>query len=392
VRLAAKLGYLKCRTPVDSSGFSVSFLELRDGDFPKQARFFKVASSGDRDRLAVVESGEISWAKVGSNYVEWPAGDFVIEFPFPERSRGSPIITGSREVCGVRKCGKLAGQWGEGHGMTMWKIETFIVRENLRLRGPKKGSEVMAPSEVLYKGRRIRGMFDLYGRAIVTESEVIGLEEVEEIELAAVRELPTHAFQGSQTLRKVALGSSITSIPDSAFRGCTALVEFPIPPSVVSIEGSALGECSALTTLVIPATVKSLGASVCSSCTGLKSVQLLSAATRVPNCGFSNCNGLTSISISANATEFESYALNGCSALTDLVIPANVKIIGNFAFRGCSSLTKLVIPASVTKIGDNALQGCTGLTCLSIPRALSEGSWDSWGLHDAAILQVRARD
>ena len=128
-------------------------------------------------------------------------------------------------------------------------------------------------------------------------------------------------------IRKVELGSGVTSIGSNAFSSCYSLSSITIPDGVTSIGGNAFENCYSLSSITIP-----------------------DGVTSISNSAFSNCYSLSSITI-----------------------PDGVTSIGNYAFQGCNSLSSITIPNGVTSIGSNAFNDCYGMryydfsACTAIP-------------------------
>ena len=128
-------------------------------------------------------------------------------------------------------------------------------------------------------------------------------------------------------LKKVEIGSGVTSISNNAFRNCYSLSTVVIPQGITTISIYAFTSCYSLSSVVIP-------------------------------------QGITTIS---------SYAFYNCYSLAYVVIPQGVTSIGDSAFSVCYSLSSVVIPQGVTSIGDSAFQNCYGMAlydftaCTSVP-------------------------
>ena len=119
-------------------------------------------------------------------------------------------------------------------------------------------------------------------------------------------------------IRKVELGSGVTSIGSSAFENCYSLSSITIPNGVTSIGVSTFNYCNSLSSITIP-------------------------------------DGVTSIS---NST------FNDCRSLSSITIPDGVGSTGTYAFQNCYSLSSITIPDSVTSIGSSAFQKCYGVAHL----------------------------
>ena len=116
-------------------------------------------------------------------------------------------------------------------------------------------------------------------------------------------------------LRKVEIGSNITSIGSYAFYNCSSLSSITIPSSVTSIGSYAFGNCSSLSSITIPSSV-----------------------TSIYTFTFHNCYSLSSITIPSGATSIDRRAFRYCSSLSSITIPSSVTSIGNDAFDNCSGV------------------------------------------------------
>ena len=142
-------------------------------------------------------------------------------------------------------------------------------------------------------------------------------------------------------IRKIELGSGVTSIGSSAFGGCYSLSSIIIPDSVTSIGDGAFGSCYSLSSITIADGVTSIG-----------------------NYAFSDCYSLSSITIPDGVTSIGGYAFNSCYSLSSITIPDSVTSIGEYAFYYCPSLSSITIPDGVTSIGESAFGSCYGIARL----------------------------
>lgn len=124
----------------------------------------------------------------------------------------------------------------------------------------------------------------------------------------------------SDTIKKVIVGSKVTSIGNDGFRSCKSLTDITLPDSVATIGVTAFSYCKNLTGITLP-------------------------------------NGLTKIS---------DRTFWGCSGLENVVIPDSVASIGLSAFYGCEKLKSVTIPTGVTSIAGYAFDGCSSLQFLTV--------------------------
>jgi uncharacterized protein (TIGR02145 family) len=168
------------------------------------------------------------------------------------------------------------------------------------------------------------------------------------------------------TVKRVVVGSGITSIGERAFAGCVGLTSVTIPNSVISIGVGVFAGCTGLTSITIPNSVTSIGNGAFEFCTGLTSIAIPNSVISIGENAFRGCTGLTSINIPDSVTSIESSAFGFCTGLTSITIPNSVTSIGESAFRGCTGLTSITIPDNVTSIERDAFYDCIGLTSVTI--------------------------
>ena len=156
------------------------------------------------------------------------------------------------------------------------------------------------------------------------------------------------------SIKRVEIGSGITSIDTYVFFNCYSLSSITIPNSVTSIGTYAFQYCPSLTSITIPNSVTSIG-----------------------TYAFQYCSSLISITIPSSVKSIGNSALYNCYSLASITIP--VKSIGNSALYGCSSLSSITIPNSVTSIGSNAFSGCRSLATITINKAEGSISGSPWG-------------
>lgn len=135
------------------------------------------------------------------------------------------------------------------------------------------------------------------------------------------------------SIKKVEIGSRITSIGNSAFQYCPSLSLITIPSSVTSIGDYAFRSCFSLFSITIPSGVTSIG----------------------------------------------QYAFQTCYSLSSVAIPDSVTNIGERVFQACYSLSSVTIPSSVTSISDYTFNICYSLATITINKAEGSISGSPWG-------------
>ena len=162
-------------------------------------------------------------------------------------------------------------------------------------------------------------------------------------------------------LKRVEVGSSVTSIGDYAFGYCYSLSSVVIPDGVTSIGNYAFYHCYSLSSVVIPDGVTSIGKYAFYYCYSLSSVVIPDGVTSIGESAFYYCYSLSSVVIPDGVTSIGESAFGYCYSLSSVVIPDGVTSIGINAFYNCYSLSSVVIPDGVTSIGANAFGYCYGI-------------------------------
>ena len=119
-------------------------------------------------------------------------------------------------------------------------------------------------------------------------------------------------------IRKVELGSGVTSIGGGTFSSCYSLSSITIPDGVTSIGEYAFNSCSSLSSITIPDSVTSIGGGTFSSCFSLSSITIPDGVTSIGEAAFDSCYSLSSITIPAGVTSIGYGAFGGCYGIARL--------------------------------------------------------------------------
>ena len=173
----------------------------------------------------------------------------------------------------------------------------------------------------------------------------------------------SHSWETDKTLRKVEIGSGVTSI--TALNQYAALTAISIPNTVLGISDNAFSNCSALCYITIPSGVDML-------CEG----------------SFTSCSALTAISIPNSVNWFDTGALFKCYSLKAVFIPPAVTNLGTGTFSYCYALTSIIIPSNITTIGSTPFQDCHALTSITFEPATPPELDGELGIPTTCIIRV----
>jgi len=163
------------------------------------------------------------------------------------------------------------------------------------------------------------------------------------------------------TIRRVEIGSGVTSIGDNSFYYCYSLTSITIPDSVTSISNNAFRNCYGLASVTIPDRVWSISSNAFYYCYSLTSITIPDSVTSIGTYAFYYCYTLASVTIPDSVTRIGNYTFRNCYGLASVTIPDSVTSIGNYSIYQCVTLASVTIHDSVTSIGENAFSSCTGV-------------------------------
>lgn len=203
----------------------------------------------------------------------------------------------------------------------------------------------------------------------------------ERIENFPVINIAEKAFERNETLKNIAIPSSVTEIGYGAFSKCQNLTSINIPASVIKIGLFPFMYSYNLTNITVDNNNPSF-----SSFNGVlfdKNRTILIAypagkkentysipytVTSIGSYAFSGSNNITNISITSSVTSIGIGAFYSCTYLSSVNIPSSLTYIADSAFAYCYSLASIIIPSSVTSVGKEAFLDCMKLTNVSISR------------------------
>ena len=155
-------------------------------------------------------------------------------------------------------------------------------------------------------------------------------------------------------IKKVEIGSGVTSIGSYAFYACYSITNVNIPDGVTSIGDYAFSNIYSLAGIVIPNSV-----------------------TSISRYAFHSCKSIVNITIPDGVTSIGDYAFNACTNLVSVAIPGSVRNISNYTFQYCGGVvfydftSHVEVPSLSAK---NAFSGMPDDCEIRVPAAL----YDEW--------------
>ena len=109
-------------------------------------------------------------------------------------------------------------------------------------------------------------------------------------------------FARCKNLKKVDLGTRLSTISSYAFKGCEALEELIIPNTVTMIQTSSFSECVSLKEIILPTSLKMIGFQAFEGCSGIKQVVIPYGVVSVDS-AFNNCANLEAVFVPDTVTD-----------------------------------------------------------------------------------------
>ncbi|MCM1306645.1 MAG: leucine-rich repeat protein [Bacteroides sp.] len=185
--------------------------------------------------------------------------------------------------------------------------------------------------------KRVVGPIYVWNASMGYERKALA-DVVEYVEINGGETLRRAALQNCTALKKVVIGSSVTTISDLAFDGCTALTEVELSEGLQTIGGGVFANTK-ITEIKIPSTVTTLNSDI--------------------NGNTFNNTSIKTIHCSADLITalYPNFLLTDKATLQNLIITSGTSIPDTGGgYNGFDSLHTLVIPASVTSIDENAFR------------------------------------
>lgn len=263
-----------------------------------------------------------------------------------EQGRTSPML-------GVCPNGTVDVDWGDGTAHdTLTGTSTSTVKWT-----PKHA--YAAPGDYVIK-LTVTGSMGFYGNS--STNQYSGL-----LRYTSGGDVRNSVYRNA--IKKVEIGSSVTSIGDYAFQTCNCLANITIPDGVTSIGVGAFISNVSLANINIPDGVTIIGNAMFQSSNSLANITIPDGVTIIGDSMFLNCNSLVNITIPDSVTSIDNYAIFYCYSLTNIIIPDSVTSIGSNTFNGCSSVAEFHLARTTppTLANTNAFAGISADCIIYVP-------------------------
>ena len=173
-------------------------------------------------------------------------------------------------------------------------------------------------------------------------------------------------------IKKIEMGTGVTSIGDYWLQNCFALESITIPSTITSFGVNAFYGCYGLKCITIPSGITTLTSQMFYNCYNLKEVILSSTITTTTGQNiFYNCRVLNDVTLPYGLSNMATGIFYGCEDFENIVIPSSITAVGNNAFYNCHSLKTVTLPNGLTSIGSNAFYNCYALETINIPATVT---------------------
>ncbi len=159
-------------------------------------------------------------------------------------------------------------------------------------------------------------------------------------------------------------------IADGAFADNNSIKSVALPSSLETVDAYAFQYCEKLDGVTLPAGIKKLGAEAFGHCTALRTIKIPASLTTYEYAFY--MSGLESVIIENGAEEISRNAFEKCRELPSVSMPSSLKTIGMAAFIDCTALEEVEIPSSVTSIGKKAFGNTEKLTIIGAKGSAAE--------------------
>ena len=126
-------------------------------------------------------------------------------------------------------------------------------------------------------------------------------------------------FSNRCGLYSVTLPKSLTTIGKEAFYSCNDLEDINLE-AVKILEEKALMGCHSLKSITLPSTIKEIKNGLFWACISLKEISIPNSVTSIDRDAFFNCFGLEKVFIPSSVTDIKPRIFDGCKNLKEIVV------------------------------------------------------------------------
>lgn len=177
---------------------------------------------------------------------------------------------------------------------------------------------------------------------------------IEELDLSEMKELCDYVLAGNKSIKRVFLGSGLTSIGNGAFE------------DMAQLETINLSHCSDLTYI---------GSSSFKGAINLRSVSFpkddASKFLEIGESAFEGCRLLEEVTLPAQAGSAGLYLFKDCLKLRKADLSKSKITSIPDAFINCESLSVVLLNNKISRFSENAFKNCKALETLEIPASIS---------------------
>ena len=199
-------------------------------------------------------------------------------------------------------------------------------------------------------------------------------------------------YLNGSLLQNLQIPEGVTQVKSYAFAGADSVKYIALPTTLEAIDYNAFDSCDGITTLTIPGNVARVGSSAFARCSNLKTLDLCEGIRWINDSAFSSCTALEEVTLPASLEALDYGAFGGCTALTKLTVLSGNTILGTRVFRDCplsqvelpddmtviewesfseSAMERYSVPSTVTEISYRAFYNCDQLTEVNIPASVT---------------------
>lgn len=181
--------------------------------------------------------------------------------------------------------------------------------------------------------------------SISYETEPIGNDRIESLNLNTIEYLPENAFYSCEKLNKITLGDSLTDMEAAPFAGCTNLTSIGSTTDDFICNNGIVYSKNPDGYYNIVEVLSSRGSLVGSQKIKVgEEDPLLAEVSTVSDGAFENCKSISGIDLRGmeKLTELPDKTFKECSKLNQVIIPENITVIGHDAFAGCMEGIEIV--------------------------------------------------